>query len=74
MMAMNKTLRNILLLWVVFFSASFAHASEKLEASIIRVISYVQRPDFDSPWTTKQSEKLVHMGLIVEGNKVLVSA
>jgi len=51
-----------------------SYASERLESSIIRVYSYVQKPDYDSPWTTKQSEKLVHMGLVVGDHKVLVSA
>ncbi len=48
--------------------------AEDLEASVVRVYSYIQKPDYDSPWTTKQSEKISHNGLIVDKHKVLVSA
>lgn len=70
------------LLKIIFFlivlllslSPGRALAAPELEASVVRVYSYIQRPDYDSPWTTKQSERIAHMGLIVEGGRILVSA
>jgi hypothetical protein len=59
--------------WVWFVSGTLA-AAPKLDASILRIYSYVQKPDFDSPWTTRQSEKIAHMGLVVRDGQVLVSA
>ncbi|RZA12131.1 MAG: hypothetical protein EOP10_31905 [Proteobacteria bacterium] len=47
----------------LLLSSTFGWASERLESSIVRVFSYVQRPDFDSPWTTKQSERLIQDAL-----------
>lgn len=64
-------------IWVILTMmglSSLARASDRLESSLIKVYSYVQRPDFDSPWTTKASEKLVHMGIVVRDHKILVSA
>ncbi|MBC7660883.1 MAG: PDZ domain-containing protein [Chitinophagaceae bacterium] len=65
---------SILILLFTCFHAVRGFASDRLESSIVRVFSYVQRPDFDSPWTTKQSEKLVHMGIVVGHKQILVSA
>lgn len=45
-----------------------------LESSILRVYSYVQRPDYDAPWTTKASERLVHLAMVIDKKSLLVSA
>ncbi|RZA14115.1 MAG: PDZ domain-containing protein, partial [Proteobacteria bacterium] len=62
------------LIVLVFASQEKLLAAPKLDESILRIYSYVQKPDFDSPWTTRQSERIAHMGLVVAGDKILVSA
>lgn len=64
----------VLFLSVLALSRTPSFAAERLDSGIIRVYSYVQRPDFDAPWAAKQSERLTHMGLVVGKNQVLVSA
>ncbi len=59
---------------LLFLFSSVGLAAPALENSIVRIYSYMQRPDFDSPWTTKQSERIAHMGLVIKGKKILVSA
>ena len=71
---MKTLLCRLLLLVNLLGVSAIGRASDRLESSLIKVYSYVQRPDFDSPWTTKQSEKLVHMGIVVSDHRILVSA
>ncbi|RYZ55796.1 MAG: PDZ domain-containing protein [Proteobacteria bacterium] len=77
MMCFIRRLRFVfmpLVLILASFVLSPRASAANLESSIIKIYSYIQRPDYDSPWTTKQSERLTHMGLIVGDGKVLVSA
>lgn len=71
---MMNLLRKLLFAVILLSDHSIALAAPKLESTMIRVYSYVQRPDFDSPWTTKQSDRIAHMGLVVKDKKILVSA
>lgn len=64
-------------LFLLLMSLGFAlpkAQSAELEASILRVYSYVQRPDYDAPWTTKSSERLVHLAMVVDKKSLLISA
>ncbi len=40
---------------------------------VVRVISYIQRPDHDAPWRSKRIDEDIHMGTVVEPNRILVS-
>ncbi|MBF0441928.1 MAG: PDZ domain-containing protein, partial [Oligoflexales bacterium] len=42
--------------------------------SIVQVISYIQKVNFDIPWTTKRLESKSQMGVVVSGGKILTSA
>lgn len=65
--------------WVaLLISSSFfiagPSAAKDLEASILRVYTHVQKPDYDAPWAGKSSERLTHMGVLVDPEHVLVAA
>lgn len=62
-----------LILCILSFAPARLSASE-LESQIIRVYSHVQRPDYDAPWSSKSTERLSHMGIVVDQNHILVSA
>ncbi len=64
--------RPAFILWILILLSSPA-ASKSLESSVLRIHSVVQRPDYDAPWTAKQAERLVHMGLVLD-DKTLITA
>lgn len=59
---------------LLILQSTLVRAAPNLESTMLRIYSYVQKPDFDSPWATKQSDRIAHMGLVVKGRKILVSA
>jgi S1-C subfamily serine protease len=67
--------RNLILLLIAgnLGLASSAWA-KNLEDQVLRVYSYVQRPDYDSPWSARATERLVHMGVVVDAEHILVAA
>ncbi|HET9241025.1 MAG TPA: hypothetical protein VFO10_27410 [Oligoflexus sp.] len=48
--------------------------AKSLENSVLRVHSVVQRSDYDAPWTAKQNERMVHMGLVLDERTLLTAA
>lgn len=68
-------MKRILVLWLFALLLSPGGADAKnYEASILRVYSHVQRPDYDAPWAGKSSERLTHMGVLVDPEHILVAA
>ncbi len=60
------------LIWIFTFG-SRVEASE-VESQMIRIYSHVQKSDYDAPWSDKSTERLTHMGIVVDATHVLVSA
>ncbi len=63
----------LLLIFFGLYSAKQASA-EDFESSILRVYSHVQKPDYDAPWSGRSSERLTHMGVMVDADHILVAA
>ncbi|MCX6128913.1 MAG: hypothetical protein NTX25_07595 [Proteobacteria bacterium] len=60
---------------LLLLSSSFNPILAKsLESSILRIHSVVQATDYDAPWTAKQTERMVHMGLVLGEDKLLTAA
>ncbi|HYX35976.1 MAG TPA: PDZ domain-containing protein [Oligoflexus sp.] len=48
--------------------------AKSLDSSVLRIHSVVQRSDYDAPWTAKQNERMVHMGVVLDERTVLTAA
>lgn len=48
--------------------------ASSLESSVLRIHSVVQRSDYDAPWTAKQTERMVHMGVVLDKQTLLTAA
>src|SRR5689334_18199450 len=59
----------LVLLWIP--STMFA---KSLESSVLRIHSVVQRSDYDAPWTAKQTERMVHMAVVLDAETILTAA
>lgn len=63
-----------LLLALSFLAPTEFLFGSELEAHMLRIFSHVQRTDYDAPWSSKNTERLTHMGIVVDQTHVLVSA
>lgn len=63
-------------LWLslVLICFSLPLAAKSLESSILRIHSVVQRSDYDAPWTAKQNQRMVHMGVVLDEKTLLTAA
>jgi S1-C subfamily serine protease len=63
-------------LWLslILICFSLPLAAKSLESSILRIHSVVQRSDYDSPWTAKQNQRMVHMGVVLDEKTLLTAA
>jgi S1-C subfamily serine protease len=48
--------------------------AKSLENSVLRIHSVVQRSDYDAPWAARRNERMVHMGVVLDENKLLTAA
>ncbi len=51
-----------------------SYAARSLESSVLRIHSVVQKIDYDAPWSAKQTERMVHMGLVLDDRTLLTAA
>ncbi len=63
-----------LTLSLMLLLGSFPLFAKSLENSILRIHSVVQRSDYDAPWTAKQNERMVHMGVVLDDKMLLTAA
>jgi len=59
----------LLLLWL-----ATPLVAKGLESSVLRIHSVVQKSDYDAPWTAKQNERMVHMGVVLDERTLLTAA
>ena len=45
-----------------------------MEKSVVKITTYIHLPDFDSPWKKDKVQTRHHLGTVVDGGRILVSA
>lgn len=51
-----------------------AAAAQDFDNHVVQVVTFVQRPDFDSPWKKNEPTPAYHLGTLVGPRRILVSA